>query len=316
MKNVINLIKRQKFYYYTTNIFRLLTPNFFYRKYRNYWLNQASKYPKDYINNRLNYYIDSSQKQPITNSVVLKNFIKPSGNSQYFFDLIKTTKYFNTNLKIKYLFGDVTTNQEEPTIVKSRPIKHTGNSILMKLDALRHFNFVEDTIPFTDKKNEVVWRGEIHNEKRRNLVQTYFNNPICNVGLGTKRKTDSPWKKEYLNIQGQLQYKFIVSIEGIDVATNLKWIMNSNSLCFMPTPIYETWFMEGKLIPNVHYVHVKDDFSDLLEKVNYYTKHTEKALEIIKNANTWTQQFKNKKLEKTLSILVLNEYFKKTNQKI
>ena len=42
--------------------------------------------------------------------------------------------------------------------------------------------------------------------------------------------------------------------------------MSSNSLCFMPKPKYETWFMEGKLIPNHHYVLIEDDYSNLLEQ--------------------------------------------------
>ena len=46
-----------------------------------------------------------------------------------------------------------------------------------------------------------------------------------------------------------LNYKFILAIEGYDVATNLKWIMSSNSLAVMPRPTYATWFMEGTLIP-------------------------------------------------------------------
>ncbi|TOQ08578.1 glycosyl transferase family 90, partial [Vibrio parahaemolyticus] len=73
----------------------------------------------------------------------------------------------------------------------------------------------------------------------------------------------------------------ILSLEGMDVATNLKWIMSSNSLCFTPKLRYETWFMEGKLKAGVHFVQVKDDFSDLDEKMDYYLEHPDKAEEII-----------------------------------
>ena len=48
-------------------------------------------------------------------------------------------------------------------------------------------------------------------------------------------------------ISKQLCYKFIFCIEGADTATNIKWVMSSNSLCVMPKPKYETWFMEGKI---------------------------------------------------------------------
>ena len=90
--------------------------------------------------------------------------------------------------------------------------------------------------------------------------------------------------------------------------------MSSNSLCFMPTPKFETWYMEGKLIPNVHYVHLKDDYSDMLEKMEYYSKHEEQALAILKNAQAWVAKFQNKEFEKFLSIKVLEAYFKATKQ--
>ena len=106
-----------------------------------------------------------------------------------------------------------------------------------------------------------------------------------------------------------LQYKFILSIEGNDVATNTKWIMSSNSLCFMTKPKFETWFMEGKLIPNYHYVLINNDYSDLEEKIKYYIDNTEEAEDIIQNANNYTSQFKNKKSEDWLQLKVLERYF-------
>ena len=39
--------------------------------------------------------------------------------------------------------------------------------------------------------------------------------------------------------------------------------MSSNSVAVMPRPKYESWFMEGRLQPGVHYIEIKDDYSDL-----------------------------------------------------
>lgn len=58
-------------------------------------------------------------------------------------------------------------------------------------------------------------------------------------------------------IREHLDYKFIMAIEGNDVASNLKWVMSSNSLAVMPRPTCETWFMEGTLIPDYHYIEVR-----------------------------------------------------------
>lgn len=123
---------------------------------------------------------------------------------------------------------------------------------------------------------------------------------------------DNLSKVAKLTINQQLKYKYILSIEGNDVASNLKWIMSSNSLCFMAKPKYETWFMEGRLDADVHYVQVKDDYSDLEDKVAYYSENEDEALRIIANANAYVDQFKNKSRERLISLLVLEKYFKLT----
>jgi hypothetical protein len=68
--------------------------------------------------------------------------------------------------------------------------------------------------------------------------------------------------------------------------------------------------MEGLLIPNYHYVLLKDDYSDLEEKVRYYSENIEEANSIIKNAQEYLSQFKDDKREDLISLLVVEKYFK------
>jgi hypothetical protein len=89
--------------------------------------------------------------------------------------------------------------------------------------------------------------------------------------------------------------------------------MSSNSIAVSPPLVYETWFMEGLLKPGVHYIEIKEDASDLEEKINYYEQHPKEALSIIENANNWTKKFTNKKTERLLATLVLKKYFEFTN---
>jgi hypothetical protein len=90
--------------------------------------------------------------------------------------------------------------------------------------------------------------------------------------------------------------------------------MSSNSLAVMPYPRFETWFMEGTLIPDFHYVFVKDDFSDLEEKIKYYMNYPDEAEKILANAHDFVEQFKNPKREKIISLLVMQKYFCQTDQ--
>ncbi|HAO14326.1 MAG TPA: lipopolysaccharide A protein [Tenacibaculum sp.] len=308
----IRVLKRQKFVYYITHIFIYKTPAFFYHSSLKKWLTPKNKE----VEKRLEYYISSDINYNYSKEWIrIGDFKRPKKGSMYFFDLVKITKYFKKDQKINFAFGDITETFESPTLVKSRPIVHNGNSILMKLNSLRHFNFIEDSKKFSDKDDMIVWRGEIHKENRRLLLEKFHDHPNCDIGyIGKYDWAPNTWKKDFLSIKKQLNSKFILSIEGNDVATNLKWIMSSNSLCLMPKPKFETWYMEGLLIPDFHYVLIKDDYSYLLEKRAYYIENPNEALKIIKNAKKWTMQFQNSKIEKELSIKVLNRFFKLTNQ--
>ena len=117
-----------------------------------------------------------------------------------------------------------------------------------------------------------------------------------------------------MTIGQMLHYKFIACIEGNDVATSLKWVMSSNSVAVMPKPKFETWFMEGTLQSDYHYIEVKDDYSDLIEKVQYYIAHPDEAETIIRHAHEYVAQFRNKRLERATSLLTAERYFMITGQ--
>lgn len=307
-----NFFERNKVIYYIKNGFLDIIPRFFFQRKLKLWILLEKQYSEKLLSKRLNYYHNNFEKESISSNLTpLKKITRKNNISMYYYDFMKIGRYFNANFKVNYAFGDIDTNQENLTIVKSRPIQNNGNSVLLPLDKLRHFNFIKDTISFKDKKDEIVWRGVIHKENRKLLVKKFTNKKRFNV-LAIQNRDKK--KTGFLSIKEQLKYKFILSIEGIDVATNLKWIMSSNSLCFMPKPRFETWYMEGALVPNFHYVLIEDDYSDVEEKINFYSKNTDKAEEILTNAKQWTDQFKDKKLEKLISILVMNSYFKRTEQ--
>lgn len=233
----------------------------------------------------------------------------------YGFDTHLYTRYFNPKFKINLQFGDITNIPENPSIVKSRPIgENNANSVLLKLDKIRHFTFTKDKTNFVDKKNMLVGRSKINQSHRARFVKIYFEHPLCDIGNVTNKGKYPQWQAPRLTISEQLKFKFILCLEGNDVASNLKWVMSSNSIAVMPKPKYETWFMEATLLPNIHYIQIKDDYSDLEERLNYYIKHTEEALQIISHAHQYVRTFKNKEQEDLISLLVLQKYFHKTAQ--
>lgn len=309
----------KKFRYYVINGCITIIPAFVLQALGKKALKDKNLFEQNYIEQRVNYYNKLNTPFTIDNSKATQvSLFKKTGGSAYYFDLLKVIKAFNPSYFFNYINGDVVDVPVRPSFLKSRPIDGDNSaSILLKLNAIRHYNFINDSKSFTEKKDAVVWRGTGFRPNRRLLLSTHFNNPKCNIGR-VDIKDDSEEQLGYvlpsMSIEEQLDYKFILSLEGMDVATNLKWIMSSNSLCFTPKLRYETWFMEGKLQAGVHFVEVKDDFSDLIDKMDYYTKHEDEALKIIKQANQWVEQFKDNKREKLISLLVAQKYFDLSGQ--
>ena len=306
--------KNTKLIYYLSNLTKQIIPDAYHRKRLKEILTQDID---ENIIRRVNYYnkLQNDFRLP-KDAITIEEFIKKEKKKTYYFDLLEYLRYFDKKLKFSYLFGDITTIPKYPTFLKSRPIEGANeNSILMKLNKIRHFIFVNDKRSFESKKSMLVWRGKCYTPHRQKFIQEFYNKKFCNVGqTNTKGETNIPWQKEKMKLEEQLQYKFILAIEGNDVASNLKWVMSSNSLAFMPKPKYETWFMEGTLIPNYHYVLLKDDYSDLEEKVNYYASHIDEAKQIIGYANAHVEQFKDTQREDLISLLVLKKYFEKSGQ--
>lgn len=270
------------------------------------------------IISRVNYYNRLDDSFDCDENSHVCSELSRSVGSYYYFDLKEHWRIFPSDLKLNHVLGDTIHVPETPTIVKSRPI-HDENkhSVLLKLDRLRHYDLFNrrDKTPFREKQSRAVWRGVLNNPIRLALINRWSEDKRFDIGYIDEPRLDCALPPSpRLSVQEQLRNRCVISIEGNDVATNLKWIFASQSLCIMPRPKYETWFMEGALIPGTHFVEVRPDFADLDEKVNYYENHPDEAETIINSANQHCRQFSNKANEDLISVLVLQKYFELSGQ--
>lgn len=310
--------------YYSGNAVRSLVP-------RAYWQRQCELLMAAYeaetperkleIDGRVAYY--NRMAEPFTLSSTAEyagDFTFAGKSSAYCFDFRNLIQCFPRNRKVDYQFGDVTQIPNEPRFVKSRPIRRdrsNRHSILLKLNSVRHYQFVKDATPFRQKTPIAVWRGKSNRQHRIEFANRFINHPLCDIGCTQHKESEAqPYHKDFMSIEEQLRYQFVVSVEGIDVATNLKWIMASNSLCLMRRPRFETWFMEGALVPGYHYVELADDHSDLPEKVRYFQNHPEQAEAIIANANRYVEKFFDQQMEQTIALLVIQKYLQLSGQEV
>ena len=276
-------------------------------------------YDKDYIADRVNYYCKLSEGKTYTladNPTRIGDLHKKGNSSSYFFDACHILRYFDPDMRWQYLFGDVRDIPASPTVVKSRSLGDNSNSVLLKLDANRHYIYVNDRIDLADKKDCAIYRGQVGTrENRQRFVKMYSGHPRVDAGNTLAKggllatNPDGNATVPRISLYDHLHYRYIMCLEGNDVASNLKWVMSSNSLAVMPRPTCETWFMEGRLLPGVHYVEIRDDFADLIEKMDYYSTHLDEARQIVENAHRWVSQFRDNRRERYIQQRVMQKYF-------
>ena len=287
-----------------------------------------NSFQEEYIQSRVSYYFKKTSNFRVSNEgknlseLFWNQFFKNKQNS-HFIDFYNLLQFFNKKNKVDFIYSTkdyidssiAKKHPPYPTFVKSRPVGFNNqNSILLKLNQVKLFHFIKDPKKFENKKNQAVWRGDIrNNSQRKYFVKNFYRIPLFDIGQ-TSPKQDVAWMKSFMSIKDQLDFKFIFCLEGKCISTNLYWAMSSNSVCVMPKPKYESWFMEGKLEDGVHYIEVKDDFSDAQEKIEFYNNNNDKCLEIIQNAQKFVKQFKNAKQERLIQLLILKQYFKSTGQ--
>ena len=329
--------------YNIKGIARMCVPSFCLPKNREKILRDLdSRKDLDYIKKRVDYYCPLSEKIALDSDAKMLEFLRwTHKQTVYFFDCYEYAQYFPQHFKAHFEFGDVYYALQKPSFTKSRPIfshyetlcesangggqndlnsadlrKYPpfANSTLLNMVKIRHFVFINDNRAFQSKQNKLFYRGGIYKSNRVEFFNKYFDNPLCDLGHTGSKSVHKSWQKPKISIAKHLPYKFLLSLEGNDVASNLKWVMSSNSLCVAPKMKFETWFMEGRLKGGEHFVEINEDYSDLEEKLEYFIAHPKDAMEIIHNAHKYIAQFRDKKREDIISLLVLEKYFYYTGQ--
>ena len=306
--NNINIEDRIKFYmgkYYNKKYKIKIKPEFIRNR------NDFKMLEPMYTN--LKYLLESFKK--CKSNDVRKAYIKP------FIDLIKSMDNKYQDNFFLYLWGDIAHDPEINCIIcKTRPLNN-DSVIIQKLEIDRHWIYLSKIkqydINYQDKINKCIWRGGTTGYRRRRgsrytLVPKFFNSKFADVGFSEviqDKQNYEVFLKNKVSIQDQLKFKFIISCEGNDVASGLKWQLYSNSVVLMTKPTTESWAMESFLKPFIHYIPLSDDYSDLEEKYNWCLKNENKCIEISKNASNYIEQFLDEDKELAIRKGIMERYF-------
>ena len=289
----------------------LVTPRFVRRWQRRLCLRGWERRPDaDEIRGRVDYYFPltepfSQGKEARTiGSIRLKD-----SHSAYWYDLMRYLRAFPADRKIDFIDGDTHVNPSDVVFGKARRLDSLRDNVaLMNLDRRRHFLKVEDNVPFHEKKPQLFFRGDVDaKENRRRFLEKWWGHPLFDLG-DTSPRTMTEWHTERVEFSRHFDYRYILALEGHDVASALQWICASNCIPVMTRPTVESWLMHGAMQPGVHYIEIADDFSHVAEKISYYNSHPDEALKISEASKRWVEQFSDTRRENIIHYLVAERY--------
>lgn len=293
----------------------IILPPFIKKWQRNLTLrNWEARPDAGLIRRRVDYYCRiSSRFSTGDEGIRLRDISLSNAHSGYFYDMMRYLRAFPKNKKVAFINGDTHVNPDVKSIGKARRLDDKiGNVTLMNLDRRRHFLKVDDPIPFKEKKGILFFRGDVDTkENRRRFLEMWWNHPLFDIG-DTSPRTSTKWHKNRVSIPEHFNYKYILAPEGNDVASALQWICASNCIPVMTKPTVEGWLMHGAMTPGLDYIEIKDDFSDVEEKIEWYNQHPEEALKIAEASKEWAAQFSDTKRENIIHYLVAERYMSLT----
>jgi hypothetical protein len=163
------------------------------------------------------------------------------------------------------------------------------------LDMLSVQGNVKD--PWQDRIEKAFWRGRDSNQYRLDLVEISRKHPdLFNVSLTNffffrdKQDIYGP-KTEHVSFFSFFDYKYQLALDGTVAAYRFPYLLAGGSLIIkQESPYYEHFYNDLK--PNTHYVQIKRDLSDVVEKVSWAVHNDEEAHFIASNG----QQFANENL--------------------
>lgn len=279
--------------------------------------------------------IDLEKMTNIDNIKLVKDLIIPDKVPLNIYNIYSKPLYdklkgmnIDMNKRIGLECGDICYIINTPLICKNRIEGKKSSVIIRCMSYNRHWNNYykrQEDIDFNDKINKVIWRGSSTGSPNAKANRFKFVETWCDkdddIDIGLTNLCQKEWHdkdyskylKDKMSIRDMLKYKYVVSIQGNDKDSGLQWKLNSNSLVMMAKPTVTSWLMEDTLIPDYHYVLLKDDFSDLREKYDWCEANEERCKEIVKNAGDFMRQFEDEYEERKLEEEVIRRYIEVVN---
>lgn len=146
------------------------------------------------------------------------------------------------------------------------------------------------------KKETAVWRGSLTKAIRLTLCQLSVQYPQY-LDAKLNLKSDDPVLQEKIEKEGLfgnrvswdefLDYKYLPIVDGVCCAAPaLQWRLLSNSLTLKQESDEIQWFYRA-IEPYTHYIPIKNDLSDIIEKMQWAKTHDPLCKEIAEHSTNF-----------------------------
>lgn len=162
-------------------------------------------------------------------------------------------------------------------------------------NGVKNFN----TIPWENRSSELCWRGSCSGiggveSLRVKFVEKIYNyNPTTNVRLSTQWRNGlnipDHYFDERIDYTEFLKHKIFFIVDGNCIASNHMYGFATGCVPFLISNA-KCWFSH-LLIPNVHYIPVNYDLSNLIEQIEWVKNNDDKAKQIADNAFKFSEEY-------------------------
>ncbi len=120
------------------------------------------------------------------------------------------------------------------------------------------------------------------------FVSRYFDTPGFDIGFSPLRDKQyllevaetKRFEAEHVAPASQLACRYLISIGGTDVASSFGWQLSTNSVILKETYPFEVFF-DCHFRPWDHYVPIRPDFSDVVQKIEWCENHLGECQQMI-----------------------------------
>lgn len=298
--NITHFISEKIFIYYQVK--------FRYGKYYNLIKKQKNIYIENKNNENKNIFLNNNLLF-VHNDVFSNHVIDDRIN--HFQQLF--TNNLDTNNNNKYIINlyldDNVSNSDVPCITHNRDYNSTNYILFPTNHYFNLSNYISDTTPFINKYDKIIWRGSttgLGDKYRFHFIEKTFEidknidigfSNYCQLGSHLSKEIQDKYYKENISIEELYKYKFILCLEGNDWSSSFIWALNSFVCPLHTFPFTKENILFGNgLNPWVHFIPIKSDGSDLLEKYHWCLNNIKICEKIAMNGYKYMKYYRNDKI--------------------